>query len=50
MTKQETINQLKSLKKHCESMTDYEDSSDIWNCDVEALEKAIKIIEVTPLE
>ena len=48
MTKQELIYQLTSLKRHCESFKAEDD--DIWKADIEALEKAIKILEVTPLE
>lgn len=48
MTKQEVIEQLESLKRHCESFDAVDD--DIWHSDVEALEKAINILEVTPLE
>ena len=48
MTKQEVIQQLTSLKRHCESFDAVDD--DIWHSDLEALDKAIKILEVTPIE
>lgn len=48
MTKEDMIYQLKSLKDHCKSFRETDD--DIWQSDVEALDKAIKILEVTPLE
>lgn len=43
MTKQEIIEQLKSLKSHCEDFRDGEDS--VWAKDVEALDAAIEALE-----
>ena len=43
MTNQEIIEQLKSLKSHCEDFRDDEDC--VWSKDVEALEKAIEALE-----
>lgn len=42
MTLSELIHQLESLKEHCEELI--MDSNDIWFKDVEALNKAIKIL------
>ena len=42
MTKQEIIEQLKSLKSHCEDFRDGEDS--VWAKDVEALDSAIEAL------
>ena len=42
MTKQEIIEQLKSLKNHCEDFKDGEDS--VWAKDVEALDSAIEAL------
>lgn len=43
MIKQEIIEQLKSLKSHCEDFRDGEDS--VWAKDVEALDAAIEALE-----
>lgn len=53
MTKQEVIEQLESLMDNSKSfIREKEDDefNDIWKRDIQALEKAIKILEVTPLE
>ena len=42
MSKQEVIEQLKSLKAHCE---DFKDEDNIFAKDVEALEYAINYLE-----
>ena len=43
MTEREIIEQLKSLKSHCEDFRDEEDS--VWAKDVEALDSAIEALE-----
>lgn len=43
MTNKEIIEQLKSLKSHCEDFRDGEDS--VWAKDVEALDAAIEALE-----
>lgn len=43
MTNQEIIEQLKSLKSHCEDFRDEEDC--VWSKDVEALDWAIEAVE-----
>lgn len=43
MTNQEIIEQLKSLKSHCEDFRN--DEYCVWSKDVEALEKAIEALE-----
>ena len=48
MSKEEVIEQLKSLKSHCEDFADVAgvlDEDNIWNKDVKALEYAIKVLE-----
>ena len=47
MLKKEVIEQLKSLKAHCESM---KESGEEWEKDVQALEYAIKELERTAQE
>ena len=42
MTEREIIEQLKSLKSHCEDFRDEEDS--VWAKDVEALDSAIEAL------
>lgn len=43
MTEREIIEQLKSLKSHCEDFRDGEDS--VWAKDIEALDMAIEALE-----
>lgn len=43
MTNQEIIEQLESLKSHCEDFR--EDEECIWAKDVKALDKAIEVLE-----
>ena len=47
MSNKEVIEQLKSLKSHCESM---KESGEEWEKDVQALEYAIKELERTAQE
>lgn len=47
MLKKEVIEQLESLKSHCESM---KDSGEEWEKDVQALDIAIKELERTAQE
>lgn len=48
MTNEEVIEQLKSLRDHCESMKEEWSSEDIWNKDVIALNIAIETIKKSP--
>lgn len=48
MTNQEIIEQLKSLKSHCEAFKNEEDC--VWSKDVEALDRAIEALEKQELK
>lgn len=50
MTKEEVIDQLESIKRHCESMVDENEVHDIWRADTIALKIAIEIIKKQPSE
>ena len=45
MTNKEIINQLENLKDHCQDWVDTEDEGNIWNKDVVALDRAIKVFQ-----
>lgn len=45
MTNKQAIEQLKSLRAHCESMIDDDDRENPWRKDVKALEIAMNSIE-----
>ena len=47
---QDEIGQLKSLKEHCRSMIDPEEPYCIWKDDCDALEIAIKALEIIKAE
>ena len=46
MTKEQIINQLKSLKAHCKDFVDEEEEDSIWKKDVEALGNAIEMLDL----
>ena len=45
MTKEQIINQLESLKAHCEDFVDRDEEDSVWKKDVEALGNAIEMLK-----